>query len=227
MANHAMTEPLAYAFFDVDDTLIDVKSMFSFQDYWYAETGDAEGRRVFLAEMNALRGQDAPWEILNRRYYAHFAGRSVEATRLCAEAWFAALERDRPRLFHAAVVAELLALQDQGVEAVFVSGSFPELLAPSARRLGVRHVLATTMEVKDGRFTGAILPPQTIGEGKAAAVRTFLAGRGASAAACRAYGDDISDAPMLEAVGHPTAVTGGRGLAAYAERRGWRVIAPW
>lgn len=221
-----MKAPSSYAFFDVDDTLIDVKSMFSFQDYWCAETGDVAAHRAFMAEMNELRGQDAPWEILNRRYYAHFAGRSVEATRLCAEAWFAALERERPRLFHAAVAAELQALQDQGVEAVFVSGSFPELLAPAARRLGVRHVLATTMEVKDGCFTGAILPPQTIGEGKAVAVKTFLAGRGVPAAICRAYGDDISDAPMLETVGYPTAVAGGRGLAAYAERRGWRVMAP-
>lgn len=221
-----MNEPSSYAFFDVDDTLIDVKSMFSFQDYWFDQTGDAAGRRAFLVEMNDLRIVGASRETLNRRYYAHFAGRCVAATKACAEAWFAALERERPDLYHAAVAGELRALQDQGVEAVFVSGSFPELLAPAARRLGVRHILATTMEVKDGRFTGVILPPQTIGEGKAVAVKTFLAGRGVPAAVCRAYGDDISDAPMLESVGYPTVVTGGCGLAAYAERRGWRVMAP-
>lgn len=221
-----MNEPTSYAFFDVDDTLIDVKSMFSFQDYWFDQTGDAEGRRAFLTEMDDLRAADAPWETLNRRYYAHFAGRSVAATAVCAQAWFAALERDHSRLYHAAVVAELQALQNQGVEAVFVSGSFPELLAPAAARLGVRHILATTMEVEGGRFTGAILPPQTIGEGKATAVRTFLAARGVPAAVCCAYGDDISDAPMLEAVGHPTAVSGGRRLQAYAESRGWRIMAP-
>jgi HAD superfamily hydrolase (TIGR01490 family) len=221
-----MDAPKSYAFFDVDDTLIAVKSMFSFQDYWYDAMGDTAGRQAFLAEMDELRGADAPWEILNRRYYAHFAGRSVASTAACAQAWFAALERERPHLYHTAVVEELRALQSRGVEAVFVSGSFPELLTPAADRLNIRHILATTMEVQEGRYTGAILPPQTIGEGKATAVKAFLAARRVSPAVCSAYGDDISDAPMLALVGAPTVVSGGRGLQTYAEGRGWRVMSP-
>ncbi len=210
-----MDAPSAFAFFDVDDTLIAVKSMFSFQDHWYAETGDRTGEAAFREEMDRLRAADAPWETLNRRYYAHFAGRSVEAVEAAAACWFARLEAMIPRLFHAPVVAELERLRTAGVEPVFVSGSFPALLAPAARRLGVRHTLATR-----------ILPPQTIGEGKAVAVRAFLAERGVAAERCHAFGDDISDLPMLNAVGHPTAVAGGRGLQAHAERVGWRVLAP-
>lgn len=221
-----MSTPAAYAFFDVDDTLINVKSMFSFQDHWYASVGDAEGREAFLTEMNGMRAADAPWEDLNRRYYAHFAGRSVAAVAACARAWYATLERETPGLYHDAVVAELRRHQVNGVVPVFVSGSFPALMAPVAERLDVRHILATTMEVVDGRYTGAILPPQTIGAGKAEAVRAFLAARDVSPGVCHAYGDDISDAPMLAFVGHPTAVAGGRGLQAHAESLGWRVISP-
>ena len=32
-----------YVFFDVDDTLISIKSMLSFQIFWYQRTGDDEG----------------------------------------------------------------------------------------------------------------------------------------------------------------------------------------
>jgi HAD superfamily hydrolase (TIGR01490 family) len=217
----------AYAFFDVDDTLIAIKSMFSFQDYWYTAVGDSAGRAVFMEEMDRLRGENAPWEVLNRRYYAHFAGRSVVATAACAADWYAHVEQTTPRLYHTAVVAELRRHQQAGVEPVFVSGSFPALMAPVAQRLDVRHILATTLEeTADGRYTGNILPPQTIGAGKAVAVQAFLAERGISAAHCHAYGDDISDAPMLDAVGFPTAVSGGRGLELHARSQGWRVMAP-
>lgn len=217
----------AYAFFDVDDTLIAIKTMFSFQDYWYAATGDHAGRAAFQQEMDGLRANNASWEILNRRYYAHFAGRAAAAVTACAADWYGHIERTTPQLYHAAVVAELKRHQRGGVAPVFVSGSFPALLAPVAERLGVRHILATTLEeTAAGLYTGAILPPQTIGAGKAVAVQAFLEERNITPASCYAYGDDISDAPMLAAVGFPTAVSGGRGLQAHAEAMGWRVMAP-
>jgi len=201
--------------------------MFSFQDYWYRAVGDGAGQAAFLTEMDRLRGENAPWEVLNRRYYAHFAGRSVAAVTACAIAWYDYVERTMPGLYYPAVVAELERHQQAGTEPVFVSGSFQALLAPVAVKLGVGHILATTLEeTSDGRYTGVILPPQTIGSGKAEAVRRFLTERGGIAADCYAYGDDISDAPMLDAVGYPTAVLGGRGLQAHAEAKGWRVLSP-
>ncbi len=221
---HATSE--RYAFFDVDDTLIAVKSMFSFQDFWYDRVGDAAGRAAFEEEMTRLRGEDAPWELLNRRYYAHFAGRAVTEVEDAGEAWFQHLETTVPGLFHAPIVAELRRHQVAGEEPVFVSGSFPALLAPVADRLGVHHTLSTTMEIAAGRYTGGILPPQTIGAGKATAVRNFLDQRGVPAAECFAYGDDISDLPMLALVGHPRVVSGGRGLAAHAATVGWPILSP-
>ncbi|MGE5505033.1 MAG: HAD family hydrolase [Actinomycetota bacterium] len=214
-----------YAFFDVDDTLISIKSMFRFQEFWYAATGDRAGQDAFAGEFAALRAAGAAREELNRRYYAHFAGRSAAAVAECAERWFAHVEATTPGLWHAPVVARLKAHQAAGIEAVFVSGSFPALLEPVARRLSVGHLLCTTMEQAGGRFTGAILPPQTIGDGKARAVAGFLARTHADPAGCFAYGDDISDLPMLAAVGHPTAVRGCARLAGEAKARGWEVLA--
>jgi phosphoserine phosphatase len=101
------------------------------------------------------------------------------------------------------------------------------LLSPIAARLGVRHILATIMEVVDGSYTGRIFPPQTIGRGKAEAIAGFLERAGVSPSCCHAYGDDISDLPMLSAVGWPVVVRGdNRALEELALNRGWPVLSP-
>ena len=41
---------------------------------------------------------------------------------------------------------------------------------------------------------------------------------------CRAYSDSITDLPLLEAVGHPTAVNPDRALRRVAEERGWPIL---
>ncbi|PKU21738.1 HAD-IB family hydrolase [Telmatospirillum siberiense] len=221
----AIVAERAYAFFDVDNTLIDAVSMFSFQAYWYRKTGERDAQAAFDGEIAALRRQGAPREFINRRYYAHFAGREVVRVERCAEEWFGHLERSRPDLYHDAVIAELRGHQAAGREAVLVSGSFPALLARLASRLGVRHLLATSMEVEDGRYTGRIFDPQTIGAGKATAIGRFLERMQAPAGACYAYGDHSSDLPMLQAVGHPNVVRGDPALEAYAQTAGWRILA--
>lgn len=217
---------MAYAFFDVDGTLISLKSMFSFQDYWYATyDGSPRKRAAFEAEMAGLRNGGASREEMNRRYYAHFAGRPVEAVERAAVRWFDHVLRRTDDLFHPKVVARLLSHHAQGIEPVFVSGSFPAILGPIAERLGVRHILATEMEAKDGIYTGAI-HAQTIGDGKAVAMAAFLEGKAVAANDCHAYGDDISDLPMLQAVGGPAAVRGDHRLESHARRVGWEVLSP-
>ena len=220
------TSPEAYVFFDVDDTLISIKSMLSFQDFWFEKWGDDTRREHYYADLREHMHADASWEDLNRLYYGHFAGRKVSKVKACGEAWFAAMNNNKEDFFHPLPLAELRHHQCEGREVVFVSGSFPALLRPIANHLQVRHILATTMEIATGCYTGQILAPQTIGEGKVEAIRTFLLAVGAEANDCYAYGDDISDLPMLDAVGYPTVVRGGRSLEIHAQRLGWRVISP-
>lgn len=215
---------MAYAFFDVDGTLISLKSMLSFQEYWYATKGSARERALFEADMARLIRMGASREVLNRRYYTHFAGRSVKAVGQAAAEWFTHIERSAANdLYHPAVVRRLKRHAAHGVRPVLVSGSFPQILAPIADRLGVEHVLATVMEVRDGHYTGRILR-QTIGDGKVHAIGGFLDQRAELAADSHAYGDDISDLPMLDVVGHPVAVRGDDRLTDHARRTGWEVL---
>lgn len=217
---------MPHAFFDVDDTLISIKSMLSFQDYWYEINNNHDDREQYYVDLQRYMHVNSSWEDLNRRYYQYFSGRKVSEVDALCEQWFYSVLQCEKEFFHPLPLAELKKHQSLGHEIVFVSGSFPALLRPIANHLGVKYVLATTMEIVKDCYTGRILEPQTIGEGKAIAIRDFLQNRGISHSICYAYGDDVSDIPMLVSVGKPTVVRGGRKLEGYAKQFGWRVISP-
>lgn len=216
----------AFAFFDVDGTLLHCKSMFSFHDYWYRQLPDDiqnacphEGANI-AAILNLLEKSGTARDVINRRYYEFFAGRSVARTRRLALAWFNE-EHRKPQFFIKQTVAELRRLQTAGIEPVFVSGSFQELLAPLAAELNVKHVLASRLLTHGGCYTGKLEGPQTIGEGKATAIHNFLREQNMTGDACWAFGDDLSDLAMLNAVGNPVAVIGDKRLQAVAQDREW------
>jgi HAD superfamily hydrolase (TIGR01490 family) len=218
-----------YAFFDVDDTIIAIKSMFDFARHWFlTEQNEPHQFAEFERSFAELRARGENREGLNRTYYHFFAGVRLAELEAAGRRWFAGLEASRPDLFNQPVVEALQRHQAEGVEPVFVSGSCLPLLRPLAERLAVGHILcAPLIADDDGVLTGGLGHPQTIGEGKKQAILEFLAGNGGQAEACFAYGDDISDLPMLECVGRPVAVVVEEGpLAAIATSRNWDRLSP-
>lgn len=218
-----------YAFFDVDETLIDLKSMFSFRRYYFHRRfGPVVGR---FAEWSAQRRLQRLLESgcdrseVNRAFFREFTDHTSSQLAAAARVWFAQVSRQDGFYIRPAVNA-LRAHQASGVEPVFISGSSVEILQPLADALGVRHVLANRLVSRHGRYTGELLSPQTIGIGKKVAVLDFLARNGADAAACYGYGDHISDLPLLEAVGHPSVVARDPALVRAANERGWPVLRP-
>ncbi|GGK30746.1 HAD family hydrolase [Salinarimonas ramus] len=215
-----------FAFFDVDDTLVRIKSMFDFFRFFAAiHRGSETLLARFEAEFARMRADGLPRTELNRAYYRWFAGLAPAELAHAAEVWGERRLRDPARLFLEEPVQLLGRLREEGYAPVFVSGSFPEILAPIAAHLRVEHVLSTRLIVgEDGLLTGEIDAPQTIGEGKAEAIRLFLAEVGGDAGACVAVGDDVSDLAMLDSVGAQVAVGEGGALAEVAHARGWPVI---
>jgi HAD superfamily hydrolase (TIGR01490 family) len=110
-----------------------------------------------------------------------------------------------------------------GRDVVIVSSSGAEMVEPIGEMLGVDRVVATRMVIRDGRYTGEV-DFYAYGENKAAAMREIAADAGWDLAECWAYSDSVTDLPMLEAVGHPTAVNPDRGLRRIAVERGWPVL---
>lgn len=110
-----------------------------------------------------------------------------------------------------------------GRDVVVVSASGEEIVAPIARALGATHAMATRMVLADGKYTGEVAF-YCFGEGKSQAVRELAAKEGYALEHCYAYSDSITDLPMLQAVGHPTAVNPDRALRKEATAHGWPVL---
>jgi phosphoserine phosphatase len=78
------------------------------------------------------------------------------------------------------------------------------------------------MVVTDGAYTGEV-EFYAYGENKATAIKELAAQEGWDLADCYAYSDSATDAPMLEAVGHPVAVNPDKALRRIAAERDWPV----
>jgi len=125
---------------------------------------------------------------------------------------------------------EMLAVLEEhrskGHRIILISGSFAPLLDKLVERLGIETSIATSIEVKDGHYTGRIIFPLNVGQGKVERLMEFLNGPGIGIdlSASYFYTDSIVDAPVLDMFGIPVAVHPDESLAALAAERGWSVI---
>lgn len=110
-----------------------------------------------------------------------------------------------------------------GRDVVIVSASGTEVVEPIGELLGADHVVATSLEVVDGRYTGEITF-YAYGDNKATAMLRLAEEHGYDLQRCYAYSDSVTDAPMLALVGHPYAVNPDRELRRLATERGWPVL---
>ena len=97
------------------------------------------------------------------------------------------------------------------------------MVEPIGEMLGADRVVATRMEIVDGKYTGEI-DFYAYGENKATAIRELADEHGYDLARCYAYSDSVTDLHMLEAVGHPYAVNPDKDLRKDARERGWPVL---
>jgi HAD superfamily hydrolase (TIGR01490 family) len=116
--------------------------------------------------------------------------------------------------------------QGQGHRVILLSGSFTPLLDELAAKLGVEEAIASPLAVRNGRYTGGVVPPLNIGQGKVTRLKQLLDGPGQEISLAKSYfyTDSIVDAPVLDMFGHPVAVYPDAELADLTAARGWRVI---
>jgi HAD superfamily hydrolase (TIGR01490 family) len=222
-------QPKYYAFFDVDGTIININSMFSFLRFFYSVHSAYTGQLKYeFFRFNTLLYEKigVSRERLNKRYYKCFRNFPVKYIKLLALEWFKKEVESKSEIFYSEVLSEINKHQKSGGEIVLVSGSFYPCLGPLADFLKIKSVLATSLESEKGFYTGKILQ-QTIGEGKAVSIKKFLKEKCFSSnELCYAYGDHISDINMLQTVGHPCVVAKDRSLITYAKKQRWKIIIP-
>ena len=216
--------PRRLAFFDVDGTLTTATTIFRFLRYYLAAQG--HGPHVYAQrrqELKAMTAVGVPREATNRAYFTNFRDADAATVTRLARTWFEA-ELVRGGLLNGSAVDALRGHVSRGETVVLVSGSFPAVLWPLAEHLGVTDIWATLPEITDGRYTGHLLREPMIGTVKADAARLAASVHGASLTDCFAYGDHLSDLPILEAVGTPVVVAGDARLDEHARLRRWTVL---
>ena len=222
----ATTRAPGAAFFDVDETVIRVKSMFEFLRFWLARHGD-DGRAYAAAhaELRTIAEAGMHRSHVNRAYYRNFAGVAEDEVVEAGADWYAEY-RLEPDAFVTATLATVDEHRRAGDTVVFVSGSFRPVVGPLADDLGAEVILCSEPTVgPDGRYTGEVRVPM-IGDNKGRAVVATIAARGLRAEACASYADHATDLEMLTAVGHPAVVGDDPVLVAHAARGGWPVLSP-
>lgn len=110
--------------------------------------------------------------------------------------------------------------KEHGRHVAIVTASPSVLVEPIAMELGVDHIVATELEVVDGRFTGSVVHFNK-GQAKVDKIKDLAQAEGYNLEDSFAYSDSFTDLPMLQLVGHPHAVNPDRPLRKYALENDW------
>lgn len=216
------------AFFDVDGTILSIKTMFSFLEYYDKKSNLSQVTKSRYDENKknfdfCVKEPKNSREFINTMYYRLFAGIAINYLNELGRDWFAEVFNEKH--LNCSTMKEVNFHKRNGAAIVLVSGSMNSCLDPLVRIIGATYVLCTKQEVVNGIITGKILQPQTIGAGKVIAMKnlcTIL--NNIDLKLCFAYGDHISDIHMLESVGYPYVVKGDYTLEKIALKKGWSII---
>ena len=93
------------------------------------------------------------------------------------------------------------ALRRLGYKTAILSGGFTFFGSVLQQRLGIDHLHANTLDVREGVVTGEVLPPIVDGARKAEMLQVIAASEGLSLEQCIAVGDGANDLTMLRLAG--------------------------
>lgn len=208
------------AFFDVDGTLLPAPSL---EWRWIGfllgrdEISSGNVGRWLLHFARTLLG-DPRGAIDANKFYLAGLGESAVTD------WENTLQPDLLP-FHAGGIERLAWHAAQQHRVFLLTGTIAPLARVVARRLPGRvEVCATELEVCGGYWTGRLAGKHLSGAQKAHAVFCLSRRYGLDLESSYAYGDQLADLPMLEAVGNPVAVNPSARLNRVAEQRDWQIL---
>jgi HAD superfamily hydrolase (TIGR01490 family) len=215
--------PPALAFFDVEGVVLDA-TVVHFYAWLRGRTMPALDRALWLTTLGAkatgwLTTDRRSRASFNRAFYRQYRGLPADDLRDQARA--ALSDFILPRIQQAAV-RRIRAHRARGDRVVFVTGALDFLVEPLEHLCD--ELVAARLLQRRGAFTGELAEPPLSGDGRASLAARLAAEQSIDLSDCYAYGDSISDLPLLEIVGHPAAVNPDFRLAREARRRGWPML---
>jgi HAD superfamily hydrolase (TIGR01490 family) len=209
------------AFFDFDGTLIDGYSLSAFARHHLRslQVTPADLGRMLLTGIRGVTTEE-DFEQFTVLSMHTWAGRSEDelaelGERLFVQGISGALYPEAWRLVEAH--------QRAGHTVVLASSATRFQVEPTARAMGVSHILVSPVEIVNGICTGRPGGPLLWRAGKAAAVHAFAGEHGIDLLQSYAYSNGDEDVPFLRATGRSRAINPGRHLAEAARHYGWPV----
>jgi HAD superfamily hydrolase (TIGR01490 family) len=232
-SNNAEDNSLRAAFFDIDGTLTSERTWKGILDY-FQRRGERRGTHLlymavhyplyFMRRLRLISESDfrAPWAAHLAWYVRGYTVQQAD------DLWDWAIDKFISQYWRTDTRALLEAHCESGDLVMLVSSGPLPLVQRAALQLGVDHAVGTRFEIQAGLYTGRSLDPVCIDAYKASLPLDYLRTRGLKVdlEASYAYADSLADLPMLEMVGHPTAVYPDPGLQKIAAQRRWRIIPP-
>jgi HAD superfamily hydrolase (TIGR01490 family) len=114
--------------------------------------------------------------------------------------------------------------RERGDTLMVITATNRFVTAPIVALYGIEHLLATTPEMKDGRYTGNYTDVPCFQTGKVELLNAWLKTRPETLEGSWFYSDSHNDLPLLKLVDHPVAVDPDEKLAIYAENANWPII---
>lgn len=213
------------AFFDVDNTLIRGSTIYflgrgMYQRGYFTKKDIS---RFVLANLRfRLTGKENKEEIARFQKSAtdFIGGHSVKDIEAIAQEIYD--EYVSPAIWQGTI--EIAQKHLSSNEEVWLVTAAPEDMAVLiAKRLGLTGALGSRAEIKDGTYTGALLGLLLHGKEKVRAVQDLAERTGLNLADCYAYSDSNNDLPLLQCVGHPSAINPDAILGLRAMAEGWPI----
>lgn len=220
-------KPTRLALFDLDHTLLPLDSDYQWADF-LARTGRAGNPEVARARNNDLMKRYNEGQLTAQEAAEFMLGLLAAHPPHDLANWHESFMQEVVR---PALSPQSIALVQKHLTAgdlcAIVTATNSFVTAPIARALGINHLIATTPEYVNGRYTGYIEGIPSFREGKITRVNDWLNTMGLSLAdfeSSHFYSDSMNDLPLLECVTHPVATNPSDELRAIATAQNWVII---
>ena len=213
------------AFFDVDNTLVRGSTIYFLGRGMYQRGffTKADISRFVLANLRfRLTGTEKQDEINRFQKSAQdfIGGHNVTEINAVAQEIYD--EYVSPALWEGTIEIAQRHLND-GVEVWLVTAAPEDMATLIAKRLGLTGALGSKAEIKDGLYTGNMNGALLHGKEKAVAIRDLAERKGFDLEDCFGYSDSNNDLPLLQCVGHPSAINPDALLGLRAMAEGWPI----
>jgi phosphoserine phosphatase len=220
------------AFFDIDGTLTDGFTIFSFAEFLNKKGCFSPSHLSLMQQDKAIyqgsgRGEQDYYEFavkLVEHYAQGLKDQDAEHIQSLSPSFLEdALQNKITDYRIHGFAAVLVKMIDPFAATIAISGSPQESLSSLTAYLGFHELNSTLIEIEGGRYTGRVERNLAISGSKKQLVSTYLVDD-VDLETSFAFGDSVQDVPILEVVGNAFVMGGNPELQKIGTQRGWFVM---